>query len=545
MHSISALAAGISGAANGWARLFVHGTSTRAVYYVDFDGLVSVHTGADVTLDANGGAEVYVDGIVDVSTFTSAGVLLRSFTAGDMASAVQYKGSSFTGVDPVTAASGPSLPVSVKTVLDLALASFGARDFLVSFGGADRNLYQVLAGLGAFYNVKDPLYGAVGNGATDDTAAINAAISAANSAGGGIVFLPAGTYKTSAAINGKKKVSLLGAGALCTAISQADGTAVTLDFVEAADSLARAAFVRGLSFKASISNTGTVINVGASDLVIDQCQIGDGTNLAGILVGHTGAAQGKVTIQDCDFKSYISKESVSFTAAGGDIVIDGCRFVTATTHNAVAVLDLNTAKVSNCKFTNTATTVGTYSCIKSRNCQIDTCDFSDAGGATVRFIEYSSGTLFEDGNKFGGGAGSTAYVLGTTNAQLENIDLLSRENRWIAITDNGDPVTLPCDQYGSITLLTDGSADTARTYRCEPGPVGGTCKLFFLNESGVNIAISVVCVAREAAGSYTAFAGTVNNQKKEGLMLTSVPRTVGTGIPFGVVWVALGSDLTP
>jgi len=45
---------------------------------------------------------------------------------------------------------------------------------------------------GAVFNVK--AYGAVGNGTTDDTAAINATITAAQSAGGGIVFLPQGTY---------------------------------------------------------------------------------------------------------------------------------------------------------------------------------------------------------------------------------------------------------------------------------------------------------------------------------------------------------------
>jgi hypothetical protein len=45
---------------------------------------------------------------------------------------------------------------------------------------------------GAPYNVKD--YGALGDNATDDTAAINAAISAANTAGGGVVYVPQGTY---------------------------------------------------------------------------------------------------------------------------------------------------------------------------------------------------------------------------------------------------------------------------------------------------------------------------------------------------------------
>jgi hypothetical protein len=48
------------------------------------------------------------------------------------------------------------------------------------------------------FNVKDATYGAVGNNSTNDTVAIQAAITAANAAGGGIVFFPKGTYKVGA-----------------------------------------------------------------------------------------------------------------------------------------------------------------------------------------------------------------------------------------------------------------------------------------------------------------------------------------------------------
>jgi hypothetical protein len=52
-----------------------------------------------------------------------------------------------------------------------------------------------LAVSGAVFNVKDPVYGAVGDGVTDDGPAIQLALTAANAAGGGKVYLPAGTYR--------------------------------------------------------------------------------------------------------------------------------------------------------------------------------------------------------------------------------------------------------------------------------------------------------------------------------------------------------------
>ena len=71
------------------------------------------------------------------------------------------------------------------------------------------------------YNVKHPAYGAKGDGTTDDTTAINNAIGAAQTAGGGIVFLPTGTYLISSALaltgNG---IILAGAGRSATTIKR-------------------------------------------------------------------------------------------------------------------------------------------------------------------------------------------------------------------------------------------------------------------------------------------------------------------------------------
>ncbi len=61
------------------------------------------------------------------------------------------------------------------------------------------------------YNVKTQ-YGAVGDGVANDRTAIQNAIDAASTAGGGVVYLPAGTYKLTSALTPKSNVSIRGAG---------------------------------------------------------------------------------------------------------------------------------------------------------------------------------------------------------------------------------------------------------------------------------------------------------------------------------------------
>lgn len=70
----------------------------------------------------------------------------------------------------------------------------------------------------ARFNVKSSTYGATGNGSTDDTTAINAAVTAAGTAGGGVVYFPPGTYVISAPIAGKDKVRFEGAGKTVTTL---------------------------------------------------------------------------------------------------------------------------------------------------------------------------------------------------------------------------------------------------------------------------------------------------------------------------------------
>src|SRR4030042_1797749 len=137
MQLISTLASGVKGAENGTAQIYVRGTSTRATYYTDFEAGTSIATGADVSLDSNGGAEIYVNQYVDVVVKDRNGSTVREFTEGKAAPNLEYIGQSFTGVDYTTGASATRKPVNLQTILDAWLTSAGAADFKVDLAGAN------------------------------------------------------------------------------------------------------------------------------------------------------------------------------------------------------------------------------------------------------------------------------------------------------------------------------------------------------------------------------------------------------------------------
>jgi hypothetical protein len=106
----------------------------------------------------------------------------------------------------------------------------------------------VQAKLAQIINVKD--FGATGNGSTDDTVAIQAALTAAGA--NGTINIPAGTYLLSATLNALTNQQIIGAGMNNTIFRRFTDYGNTLNFVNAG-----AALIQGIWFyHGTMPNTG-------------------------------------------------------------------------------------------------------------------------------------------------------------------------------------------------------------------------------------------------------------------------------------------------
>lgn len=118
-----------------------------------------------------------------------------------------------------------------------------------------------MAGTPISYYANDAMNAAGGgfsadpSGGGDSTEAIQAALTAAANAGGGIVYLPSGTYKISEPLTIGTGVSLIGAGVTATVIKQASTTADGIDGTDVAN-----VTLTGFTLTGPSSGSGVGIN---------------------------------------------------------------------------------------------------------------------------------------------------------------------------------------------------------------------------------------------------------------------------------------------
>ena len=479
MHEIAALVSGIRGAENGSASIYKRGTTTRAALYSDFEA-TSVLPSADVSLDANGSAVVYVNELVNVIVKDSSGNVVRQFVPSPTSGAVEVISSGFTGSDYETAESGTSLPTTLTEVLNSWLTSAGAPDFNVLVPAGQTTIQAALSGSALYYNVKSNTYGAVGDGAVDDTSAIQAAINAANAAGGGVVFFPKGTYRVTAALTLPGSVHLLGTSA-ATSILRIDHATAKL-LVTSGTPTTFWQTVALLTLTAAQANSGNIVDCSSSDFfLLRECFIG-GANCDGDLV--LAGASNFLKLDGCTL-SPGSASASAVRAQNAILVAIGNYFIPNAAYSpANGMVDSVSAVVDivGNVFDNTFATSGTYSVIKANNPDgmIVGNHFTGSGGATVTAMAlgaFNSSTVFvEHSNHLE--PGITNYTL--TGADQAKALLGSRVGRWTSQSISGAG-TLALDDKQAETIIVDISTNGAITFTSTPPHNGATLCLVLDN----------------------------------------------------------------
>lgn len=536
MHLIESLVAGIRGAENGTVSLFRRGTSQGLTWYSDFEATQGYTT--TVLLDANGAAVVYISELATVIVDDSDGIELRRFVAGVSASAVEVISDSFTGVDYVTGASGVSKPTTLAAVLDLWNDSAGTSNFKATVGGASKAITSALAGSALYFNVKDTAYGAVGDGATDDTSAIQAAVNAAAAAGGGTVFFPSGTYRTTSTITVGATVSLLGNGPSASVILLDHATASIITLGSSFLILPYPS-IAGLRIAASQVNTGSAILASGvtADRLIFNCYLGSQTTAAGDIISVTTG--GTIVLVGC----YLRAQGASARCfVGVDIKAYGTTFTVpdGIAYNPTSgVLVSTRVQLANCQFDNTGPTSGTYSSVRVAGAatgggSIVGCGFAGNSAATVTAIRIGTYSnlvnwgFVESGNVFGISLTPYAYTVDVGTSGLE-CTLSTREDRRTYTTVAGN-TTLSASQYG--TIVAQVTVNSAVALTLDAAPEGAHLTLIMDNDfAGVTGTITPSANVRGLA------AFTVNNAT------LSVYRFVSAAVDGTLQWLLMGSSV--
>jgi hypothetical protein len=499
---VSTLAAGIRGAENGRVAIYRRGTATRATYYTDFEATAAIAPTEDVTLDANGRLLCYVNEYVDVHCKDVDGATVLEFVVGVSAPGVEYQGPAFTGTDYETAARGlgSGYASSLQTILDLWFTSAAAPDWKVVIDGTDTTMSTAFAALaGLVFNVK--AYGAVSDGVADDTAAIQSAIDAADAVGGGTVFLPPGTYRTTSALS-VKRAHLAGSSAQNTFVRIDHASAVTLSYATGSGAWQA---LRDLSFGALQANSGNLVSITASaQIAATRCIFGNASNAGDIFVSANASATIDASL--CKFRSYGNgKRAFAATSKPERARFRACTFSASSAAFTGDIVKADGADFDTCVFDASVCTSGTLSYYTANSTTLDArltnCTFVNGGGATVTAItlgSYTATSVFEEsGNDFGSSVTAYSYKsLHAGNSKGAVVRLRSRDGRRYETELNTTPVngTLPFDQYGIVVVKrTDGADQTVDLAGATTIPPDGAFSLLVVwNESGGAIANEVI-----------------------------------------------------
>lgn len=244
------------------------------------------------------------------------------------------------------------------------------------------------------FNVKS--FGAVGNGSTNDTAAVQACLDACQSAGGGFVLCPPGVYRVIAALTVPQNCTLVGVwGQSRIQLDHASehffvlgGGSYSLRLVD-------------ITLDAQQVNTGTVFRTVGSDnfLSLERCAINDGGFLRGLLA----VGLHSITINGEDSRLTSGYTSSAFWLSATYLRVAGGRMVMAPAATAPLIGNSGSS--------------GRVNLRDVRFSQVAT----GPGGAS--FVDVSTGRTVAEGCSFdvdSSGAGGASYAFNLNGGQLNN-----------------------------------------------------------------------------------------------------------------------------
>lgn len=145
-------------------------------------------------------------------------------------------------------------------------------------------------------------FGAVGDGATDSTAAIQAAINAASAAGGGTVHIPRGTYivGTSSYLKAASSVHVVGDGPGATVLKMYAGSAQTAMLDDSSGAVSRFSLEQLTVDQNSVAHWGVRLThaSGSTDCAVRNVEFLNTTGVYTPLVFSTGQ---RFSVNDCSF----------------------------------------------------------------------------------------------------------------------------------------------------------------------------------------------------------------------------------------------------
>lgn len=493
MRVVSPLLSGFADAANGTAELYARGTAEPAQWFSGF--YRNGGSQSQATLTPAGRAVVYVDQIVDVIVKDEDGQIVCSFTFGE-----DERSPSFTGIDYSTALSAANNPTTLQRILDLWKTTNGSVDWKVLLDGSAVSIQSALGALTKFiFNAK--AYGAAGDGVANDYAAIVAAVAAANTAGGGVVYFPPGTYDYQQELQVPETVSLMGWSRDTTTLrmSKSGNTDSALHFpgLEPAAGIGKAQFLRGLTVTYGIANTERLIEFGNVDLTVEDFAFGDGDKvLTDLMRASNDADAFRVRVSRGETLS-VADAAFRGNIAGGKWTIEDVEMSAVAAYPSSDILcNLGPANVDNCEFDfSLVEGSGSNSAlVMFFGGSVTGCSFPDLKTGETNVLlcvsAPTSGDLYvtESGNRFGEVDLDPTRMKPYLNPEVSLLYPGSHETRYVEIASNEATVDLQPGYFGHIKLEPTSNIGTqtieTTSGTLPPEGVGFTLELSTLESGG-------------------------------------------------------------